>query len=368
MKKNLEKRDVSRVELNVATNQWPESEWGHISNTFYVTVKDADGKAVENAVGTLKFLDDLGEESELITATIVSETAQSNKNGILELQYYLSAIPSPTPVIVDVIATIDDVDSNPVLLEFVSPAKFLAKPNVPAMLDGSIDDSDVEKGIYVYANIAASEDSELYFCWENAVSSYHINAGTDIYSLKIDEGMLENGEHDISFYLVDGVKNAQFSHITVVNIERVDGGGAAELQDLGPVVIVEAEQTGYINKSMSDRGITLKINEWPKLNDADATINEEKTGLISLQGFNKKGDKIGSPQFYTLKADTDFDNKAKTFNPITRAVPSSFFNAIGEGSVQIKYSLNLIEDGKSHTNANANVSKYLVDVIPPARN
>lgn len=366
------KRAIERIQLELATSQWPQSEWEHITKTFYATVYDETGQPVENATGTLKFLDDAGNPSTIITFEHHNPEAQSNKNGVLELKYYLSSSPPSTPaesIIIDVIAIIGEKESNAVLLEFIDPARFLAKPNVPAMLDGTIDDDNVERGVYAYTLFSASSEAELYFCWENSIQQFHINEGTETFVIKIQEGILENGPHEISFYVVDGAKNAQFSHINIVNVERVNGGGAEGLNDLGPVVIVEAIDTGYVNKVMSDRGVTLFITEWPQVTTSagatvDATIDNNKTGLISLQGFNTQNEKIGSPMYYQL-APTDYNNETKIFNKIERRVDRRFFNTIGEGSVEVKYSLNLVEDGKSHT-SNL-VSKYFVDVIPPAK-
>ncbi|MEQ4922135.1 hypothetical protein [Proteus hauseri] len=373
MSNHLINKVASRVVLDIATSQWPESEWEHITKTFYVTIYDENGKPAEGVTtSTLLFLDSEGKPSTLVHAEHQNPKAPSNKNGVVELKYFLSCTPSSTPgvsVIIDVIAIVDEKMSNKVLLEFIEPTKFLAKPNIPAMLDGSIDDDDVENGVYAYALFSASSAAELYFCWGNAVQQFHIKEGTETFAVKIQEGILENGRHEISFYVVDGAKNAIFSNINVVNVERVNGGGAEGLNDLEAVVIVEAVETGYINKAISDRGVTLFITGWPKISmgeedPIDATIDIDKTGLIVLQGFNKKNEKIGSPIYYPLK-EGDFNNTTKTFSQIKKSVDYKFFNTIGEGSVEVKYSLNLVEDGKSHTSNLA--SRYLVDVIPPAK-
>jgi len=267
-----------------------------------------------------------------------------NSNGVAECHVILTGNVGDDIVITPTLNGENvNLAGTPFIIELVKTGSI--PPAIPAMVDGVIDDTDVENGVYVNMNLAITDPGQTVVLMIGGAEERYTTPGSNnILPALIDESYLTNGVQLIGYYQVDAVGNATFSSLTPIYINRTNGGGG--INDLEQAIIPEAESTGFINKVIADSTPHAIVNA-----PAGAEI---RTARLIITG-NRNNDDLIYRKSVIVERNTD-----QTFIPLELNA-DIYFYPIGEGYITITPSLEY-DDGKYHT---ADPRKYIVDVVPP---
>lgn len=353
------------VTLTSESSNWAAG-WSDTSKTFHITVfSKSTGEAVPDQTVTLS----LAAGSNVTLGLITNPVTDSDGNAVCR-----ATLTGQENDLCQVIASVGEIQSEPFLVELTNVS--LPAPRIPVAIDGVIDDDDYNSGVVVTViapNLSTGDT--VYLVWGDiqvarSVTSVNNNAFSFALtggSQTLYESLFENKRYEVKFYVVDEVGNGNYSNMTSVLVKRVNGGGG--LDYLAAATIVEAENTGYINKAQSDFGVTAFVpNTEIKYQDNDgedvsitSPLSKASAVTLELSGVNEEGKAVDTWS-YPFDLPIDGLQDAGVTTP-PGAVPSSVFNTIGRGKVTITYHVTI--DGSTYSVPAAKQRTYFVDVIPP---